>query len=102
MALPAAFQLDPQAAASHVVLGDSSAQSNSELMGSLLKDALTPDPQITGEHRVTLSPETVWPQLSIFQERGLVLFFTGKLPAIQDIARNLDGGFQHPAVDKIF
>lgn len=38
--------------------------------------------------------------MNIFKISGLVLYFTGKLPVIKDIAMAIDAGFSYYAIDK--
>lgn len=40
--------------------------------------------------------------MNIFRPRGLVLYFTRKLPAFKDITIAIDIGFHYYAIDKIF
>ena len=79
--LPPAFRIleheDAQAIAPH---DDSLREYDEIVLKSVLHDAFTVDPSIKANRVVTLNPKAAWGHMYIFKERGLVLYFTGRLP----------------------
>ncbi|MCO5614072.1 hypothetical protein L7F22_068353 [Adiantum nelumboides] len=71
-------------------------------MSALLSEALTLDPTVKGEHSISLDPALVWPHLSNFGDRAVVLFFNGKLTDMPVLVEAINVGFSRSAVDKIF
>lgn len=103
--LPHAFKILEHEDASPLVKGTEELKLlpyDEEVMKSVLADAFTSDPTIHGDRVVNILPQLAWNHMNIFRRRGLVLYFTGKLPVISDIAMAIDAGFQYYAVDKIF
>ena len=68
----------------------------------MLKDALIVDVNVNADRFIHLFPQIAWSHMDVFRQRGLVLYFTSKLPMIRDIAMDLDAGFGHYDVDKLF
>lgn len=103
--LPHAFKILEHEDASPLVRGTEELKLipyDEEELKSVLADAFTSDPAIKGDRVVNVRPEIAWNHMNIFRRRGLVLYFTGKLPVISEIAMAIDAGFQYYAVDKIF
>ena len=101
--LPPAFKVldheDAQAVAPH----ESSMQEYDEsVLKTVLQDAFTVDANVKADRVVKLLPQVAWGNMYKFKERGLVLYFTGRLPQIRDIAMDIDAGFGYYVVDKIF
>ena len=99
--LPPAFKIldheDAQAVAPH----DSSIQEYDEsVLKSVLQDAFTVDASVKADRVANLLPQVAWGNMYKFKERGLVLYFTGRLPQIRDIAMDIDAGFGYYVVDK--
>ncbi|KAI5065736.1 hypothetical protein GOP47_0020431 [Adiantum capillus-veneris] len=101
MALPNAFLLNPPEASMVPSMSDKDVLSTADLK-SCLHDTLTSNPQVQGLHKVTIAAHTVLTQVSAFKPRAIVPYFTGKLPALNEIAGFLDRGFQRAVVDKVF
>ncbi|KAI5067426.1 hypothetical protein GOP47_0017954 [Adiantum capillus-veneris] len=58
--------------------------------------------EVTGQHNVTVASNKVLSQVSIFKAKAIVLYFTGELPTLNEIAGFLDQGFRRADVDKVF
>ena len=101
--LPPAFKVleheDAQAIAPH---DNSLSEYDETVLKSVLTDAFTTDVNVKADKVVHLNPHVAWGHMFKFRERGLVLYFTGKIPQIRDIAMDIDAGFGYYAVDKIF
>ena len=101
--LPSAFKVLEHEDAQPVFPHDSSLREYDEtVLKTVLQDAFTVDASVKADKVVTLNPRVAWGHMYKFKERGLVLYFTGKLPLIRDIAADIDAGFGYYAVDKIF
>lgn len=101
--LPPAFKVLEHEDAQAVNPNDSSFREYDEqVLKNVLHDAFTLDPTVKGDKVVNLHPHVAWGHMYKFRERGLVLYFTGRLPQITDIAMDIDAGFGYYAVDKIF
>ena len=102
-ALPPAFKVLEHEDAQPIAPHDSSLSEYDEtVLKDVLQDAFTVDPTVKADRVVTLTPRVAWGHMFKFKERGLVLYFTGRLPQIRDIAMDIDAGFGYYAVDKIF
>ncbi|KAI5072722.1 hypothetical protein GOP47_0012828 [Adiantum capillus-veneris] len=100
MALPSAFLLNPREAAASSVVSETIL--DKETLALSIQDTLTTDPEIQGQQKVTLPANVVLSEESIFKTRAIILYFTGKLPALNEIASHLDQGFRRVAMDKVF
>lgn len=103
--LPHAFKILEHEDASPLVRGAEELKLlpyDEDVLKSVLADAFTSDPTVKGERVVNIQPQIAWNHMNIFRRRGLVLYFTGKLPVISEIAMAIDAGFEYYAVDKIF
>lgn len=103
--LPHAFKILEHEDASPLVRGAEELKLlpyDEDELKSVLADAFTSDPTVKGDRVVSILPQTAWNHMNIFRRRGLVLYFTGKLPIIAEIAMAIDAGFAYYAVDKIF
>lgn len=103
-ALPSVFRVNPMEEARSLVHEQIEAVPalDTKVMSDILLDSVTNDPAIVGAHKVSLNTDIVWNQVTVFSSRAVVLFFTGRLPQMRDIAVAIDTGFGAPVVDKIF
>ena len=101
--LPPAFKVleheDAQAVNPHE---SSYKEYDEQVLQIVLHDAFTLDPTVKPDRVVNLHPHVAWGHMFKFRERGLVLYFTWRLPLIRDIAMDIDARFGYYAVDKIF
>lgn len=102
--LPSALKINPSEEAHCLARENLEAlpTMDTSVMSEILNDSITDDPAVLGEHKVVLNSEIVWKQVAVFTSRAVVLFFTGRLPLIRDIALVIDAGFGSVAIDKIF
>lgn len=103
--LPHAFKISEHEDASPLVRGAEELKLlpyDEDILKQVLADAFTSDPSVKGDRVVNIKPQIAWNHMNIFRRRGLVLYFTGKLPVITEIAMAIDAGFEYYAVDRIF
>ena len=84
--LPTAFKISKHEDANPVELSLVIPSFNEDVIRSVLQDAFTVDPQVKGDRVANIKPELAWSHMAAFRRRGLVLYFTGKLPLIWDVA----------------
>lgn len=102
--LPSAFRVDPREEAQSLLHGniETCPDLDTVVLANILQDSVSVDASLQGEHKVSLNTNIVWQQISVFKSRAVVLLFSGRLPAIHDIALAIDQGFGNPVIDKLF
>ncbi|KAH7414805.1 hypothetical protein KP509_14G011900 [Ceratopteris richardii] len=68
----------------------------------MMEDALTLDENVQGDVKVDLDPSFIWDSTRMFHERGVLLFFTTRIPLAVDVAHAINACVEREVVDKVF
>ncbi|KAH7278477.1 hypothetical protein KP509_38G043300 [Ceratopteris richardii] len=68
----------------------------------MMEDALTMDDNVRGDVKVDIDPSLIWESTLMFHERGLLLFFTMRIPLAVEVAHAINASVDKQVVDKVF
>ncbi|KAH6558569.1 hypothetical protein KP509_1Z057000 [Ceratopteris richardii] len=68
----------------------------------MMEDALTLDENVQGDVKADIDPSFIWDSTRMFHERGLLLFFTTRIPVAVDVAHAINASVEKEVVDKVF
>ncbi|KAH7280109.1 hypothetical protein KP509_37G052500 [Ceratopteris richardii] len=68
----------------------------------VMEEALTMDENVEGEVNVDIEPSLIWDSTRMFHERGLLLFYTARIPLAVDVAHGINESVERDVLDKVF
>ncbi|KAH7432766.1 hypothetical protein KP509_07G038900 [Ceratopteris richardii] len=88
----------------HVVIPQTPLQKQIDIekLKCMMEDALTHDVNIKGDLKVDIDPALIWESALMFHERGVLLFFTGRIPLAVDVAYAINANVGNDVVGKVF
>ncbi|KAH7421205.1 hypothetical protein KP509_13G045400 [Ceratopteris richardii] len=97
---------DPLQYGPHGVVNVSQTQVSNQVdvgkLKGMMEDALTHDVSVQGDLSVEIDPSLIWESALMFHERGLLLFFIGRIPLAVDVAYAINMNVGNDVVDKVF
>ncbi|KAH7415233.1 hypothetical protein KP509_14G033400 [Ceratopteris richardii] len=68
----------------------------------MMDEALTHDESVHADLKVDVDLSMIWDSALMFHERGLLLFFTSRIPLAMDVAHAVNASVEKDVVDKVF